>query len=78
MKKYKYLLVTVIILLNSVQLFSQQIADTLYKVEIIKKMYPNQNGTIIHIDEGHNNFHTKNRRYFSFAQLLKSDGYRIK
>ena len=78
MKKYKYLLVTVIILLNSVQLFSQQIADTLYKVEIRKKMYPNQNGTIIHIDEEHNNFHTKDGRYFSFAQLLKSDGYRIK
>jgi hypothetical protein len=78
MKKYNYLLVTVIILLNSVPLFSQQIADTLYKVEIRNKMYPDQNGNIIHIDEGHNNFHTKDGRYFSFAQLLKSDGYRIK
>lgn len=78
MKKYKYLLVTIITLLNSELLFSQQIADTLYKVEIREKMYPNQNGTSIHIDQGHNNFHTKDGRYFSFAQLLKSDGYRIK
>lgn len=59
-------------------MFSQQIADTLYRVEVKKKMYPNQGGKIIHIDEGHNNFHTKDGRYFTFAQLLKSDGYRIK
>lgn len=78
MKLYKYLLVAVIILLNRVQLFSQQIPDSLYNVEIIQKMYPSQNGNIIHIDEGHNNFHTKDGRYFSFAQLLRADGYQIK
>jgi hypothetical protein len=77
MKKYKYLLVATIIMLNSVQLFSQQVADSLYKVDIEHKMYPNLNGSIIHIDEAHNNFHTKDGRYFSFAQLLKSDGYRV-
>jgi len=78
MKNLKYLLVTVIILLNCMQLFSQQMADSLYKVEIRKKMYLDKNGTIIHIDEGHNNFHTKDGRYFSFAQLLELDGYQIK
>ncbi len=41
-------------------------------------MYPDKNGTTIHIDEGHNNFHTKDGRYYAFAQLLKSDGYLIK
>jgi len=76
MKKYK--LLAILLLLNSVQLFSQQLADTLYKPGIINKMYPNQNGTSIYIDEGHNNFHTKDGRYFPFAQLLKSDGYQIK
>lgn len=78
MKEYKYLLATLLILLSSKELFSQQIADSLYKVEIPNKMYPNQNGTIIHIDEGHNNFHTKDGRYYTFAQLLRSDGYQIK
>ena len=78
MKKYKYLLTLIIILFNTGQLFSQQITDTLYKVEIKQKMYPNQDGKFIYIDEGHNNFHTKDRGYYSFAQLLKSDGYQIK
>ncbi len=78
MKDYKYILSMIITMLSSVLLLSQQLPDTLYKVEIKEKMYPNHNGKIIHIDEGHNNFHTKDGRYFSFAQILKSDGYRIK
>jgi hypothetical protein len=30
------------------------------------------------IDEGHNNFHTREGRYKPFAQLLTSDGYRVR
>jgi len=60
------------------KLFSQQVADTLYNPMISDKMYPNQDGTIIYIDEGHNNFHTKEGRYMSFTNILELDGYQVK
>ena len=77
MNKYKYLLILLIILLNHLELFSQQVADSLYRPEISNKMYSNQGGTIIYIDEGHNNFHTKDGRYYSFTKLLEQDGYQV-
>ena len=77
MKKHTYFL-AILFAFGSIEIsFSQQVADTLYQVEIENKMYPNGNGKVIHIDEAHNNFHTKDGRYFTFAQLLRSDGYRI-
>jgi len=38
-------------------------------------MYVNNKGSIVFIDEGHHNFHTKNGRYKAFANLLERDGY---
>ncbi len=35
-------------------------------------------GPVVFIDEGHNNFHTKNGRYKAFASLLERDGYKVK
>jgi len=34
-------------------------------------------GTTIYIDEGHNNFHTKDGRYKPFSNLLAKDGYLV-
>jgi hypothetical protein len=34
-------------------------------------------GPVVLIDEGHNNFHTKDGRYRPFARLVEADGYRI-
>lgn len=59
-------------------IFSQQVADTSYNPIIQKPEYETGKGSEIYIDEGHNNFHTKNGRYKPFATLLEQDGYRVK
>jgi hypothetical protein len=58
--------------------FSQQIADTLYNPKIVNPIYEYDEGSIVFIDEGHHNFHTKNGRYLAFANLLERDGYKVK
>ena len=77
MKVYNYLQILFLVLLNILSLNAQQIADSLYIPSISSKIYPNQDGTIVYIDEGHNNFHTKEGRYMSFANLLRLDGYQV-
>ena len=56
---------------------AQQVADTSYKPEITSPAYPYGSGPIVFIDEGHFNFHTKDGRYWTFANLLERDGYRV-
>lgn len=57
---------------------SQQVADTTFNPIIKNPLYKNGKGSIIFIDEAHNNFHTKNGRYKAFSNLLESDGYQVK
>lgn len=78
MKVYKFLFILIVVLLSNMQLFSQQVVDSLYNPQISDKAYPNQDGTVIYIDEGHNNFHTKEGRYLSFTKILELDGYQVK
>lgn len=59
-------------------LFSQQIADTTYSPIIPNPEYKAGIGPVVFIDEGHNNFHTKNGRYKAFSKLLERDGYNVK
>lgn len=76
--KEKISVISVLLLvLISETLLAQQIPDTSYTPPIHQKMYPLGTGTTIHIDEGHNNFHTINGRYRAFSQILQSDGYQI-
>ncbi len=58
--------------------FAQQIADTSYYPDIGNPTYSWNTGPVVFIDEGHHNFHTKDGRYTSFAQLLERDGYQVK
>lgn len=58
--------------------FSQQVADTLYNPKIDDPAYDYDMGPTVFIDEGHNNFHTKNGRYKAFSNLLERDGYKVK
>ena len=44
-------------------LLSQQVADTAYHPSIPDPAYGKGKGPVLFIDEGHNNFHTKNGRY---------------
>ena len=78
MREYKFLLIVLLVLFSDMDLFSQQVVDSLYNPQIIDKIYPNQDGAVIYIDEGHNNFHTKEGRYMSFTNLLELDGYQVK
>lgn len=59
-------------------LFSQQIADDNYNPVILNPEYDSGKGSVVFIDEGHHNFHTKNGRYKAFANLLERDGYIVK
>lgn len=56
-------------------LSAQQVADTTYNPTILYPAYGFNEGPVVSIDEGHHNFHTKNGRYKSFANLLERDGY---
>jgi len=71
MKKFILLL----ILASHICVFSQQIADTSYNPTILNQAYDQGKGPVVFIDEGHYNFHTKEGRYKSFANLLERDGY---
>ena len=56
---------------------AQQLSDTSYNPVIDQPVYDPGRGPVIFIDEGHHNFHTKDGRYHSFAELLHRDGYRV-
>ena len=69
--------VLLLILLIPGRLFSQQVADTTYNPVVRHPAYEQGKGAVIFIDEGHNNFHTKNGRYKAFSNLLERDGYNV-
>ncbi|MBE0667303.1 MAG: hypothetical protein IH593_06455 [Bacteroidales bacterium] len=64
-----------ITLVVSATVSGQQVADTLYKPEIVTPAYAVGKGPVVLIDEGHFNFHTRDGRYLPFARLLERDGY---
>ena len=56
---------------------SQQRADNSFTASVTDPVYPDKQGPVIMIDQGHHNFHTLNGRYKPFAELLVADGYRL-
>lgn len=56
---------------------AQQIADTLFSPVIPKPAYSADNGSVVLIDEAHENFHKVNGRFKPFASVLRKDGYRV-
>lgn len=56
----------------------KQEADEGFHFEVENPVYDTDSGPVIFIDEAHNNFHTLEGRYKPFADLLRSDGYRMK
>ncbi len=75
MKNFFLLLFFVI---GCVKLTAQQVADTLYNPPITNPEYKTGQGSVVYIDEGHHNFHTKDGRYTAFSRVLGRDGYRVK
>jgi hypothetical protein len=59
-------------------LASQQRPDRSFNPTIPDPAFSEGKGPVIHIDEGHNNFHTAEGRYLPFAKILRRDGYVVK
>ena len=82
MQQYKYknmkTLIFLFFFITSNWLLSQQVADTAYNPIIHNPLYDTGEGSLVYIDEGHHNFHTKNGRYKAFSNLLERDGYKVK
>ncbi len=53
----------------------QQIPDTAFTPPIDQPAYDTGTGPRVFIDAAHFNFHTADGRYYTFAQLLRRDGY---
>jgi hypothetical protein len=53
---------------------AQQVSDTTYAPASWKPHFHKEELIVIHIDESHHNFHTKNGRYKAFAKVLENDG----
>ncbi len=66
------------ILLIPSRSYAQQISDPEFNPRIEYAMYENGKGSLVLIDEGHNNFHTMTGRYKPFADVLAKDGYEVK
>ncbi|WP_459209268.1 hypothetical protein [Aquimarina rhabdastrellae] len=56
---------------------AQQVPDTLYNPIIKSITYKQRQGTTIHIDNGHRNFHTRTNRFLPFSRVLEKDGYNV-
>jgi hypothetical protein len=56
---------------------AQHLGDTSFVPLIDKPAFDIGEGPVVKIDEAHNNFHTKNGRYFAFAEVLRREGYRV-
>ena len=66
-----------LIFLQAFSLFAQQNGDPDFKPEISQTTYGVNKGPRVLIDEGHNNFHTLEGRYQSFAKVVAADGYQV-
>jgi len=54
-----------------------QIADPDFTPTVTNPTYESGQGPVVAIDEAHNNFHTKDGRFQTFAELLTNDGYQV-
>jgi uncharacterized protein (DUF2249 family) len=77
MKSWNRILLPLALALGPTCGVAQQQGDPGFKPKIKTPSYPNGDGPVVAIDEGHNNFHTRTGRYAAFAKLLKADGYRV-
>jgi len=54
-----------------------QYADPNYTAVVTDPAYEHASGPLVVVDQAHNNFHTVDGRFSTFAQLLAKDGYRV-
>lgn len=56
---------------------AQQVPDTTFDVRVAQPAFPAGQGPRVLLDEAHHNFHTARGRYKPFADLARSDGFRV-
>jgi hypothetical protein len=57
---------------------AQQAADREYRPAISSPAYATGKGPVVCLDEAHDNFHTLDGRFWSFAELVRRDGFTIR
>lgn len=67
--------ITLVLIAIAVPCGAQQTGDRSFDPVVATPAYETGKGPVVRIDEGHNNFHTAEGRYFAFAELLRRDGY---
>ena len=72
----KLLTLTVLACSIAAGISAQQIPDSAFHFTPKDPVYRKGSGTVVHVDEAHNNFHTLGTRYYAFGEVLKNDGYR--
>lgn len=55
---------------------AQQVADPNFDAAVAKAAYASRHPKVL-FDEAHRNFHTTDRRYKPFADLIRNDGYEV-
>lgn len=70
--------VGILTLFSVVSLFAQQVPDTLFSPMVANPAYHPKQGSVICIDEAHNNFHTMSGGFRPFANVLEKDGYIVR
>lgn len=57
---------------------AQQVADSAFTPLVARPAYAAGSGPVVYIDAAHHNFHTADGRYYTFATLLRRDGYVVR
>ncbi len=76
--KIKLIILTTFLLMFSMPVYAQQVADSTFIPQALVPGFTEGNGPVVFIDEAHNNFHTESGRFGVFAKLLRADGYEVK
>lgn len=66
-----------LVLLFATSTVAQQVPDSSFMPKVGRPLFATDSGPIVLLDEAHHNFHTSSGRYYSFARLLRLDGYRV-
>ena len=56
---------------------AQQVPDQSFRPPVTNPAYALGAGPTVCLDEGHNNFHTLDGRFWAFGELLRRDGYEV-
>lgn len=54
-----------------------QVSDEHFVPDVSAPVYRPNRGPRIYVDEGHNNYHTIDGRYATFAKVLRQDGFKV-